>query len=185
MLGGVPNELLHFDPTDADKTRLTPGDWDRILGRDPAKFNFEGIDPHMIATVSPRPGVPAPSDTRGDNGSTSDPVGRDWKTGADDLQYACTFPLPVPRTCTVQDPSCDCGGGTKNPPLCGATAGQQLKAKAYPTLRELMVVRAVGEQGVAASICPITLTGDKQAPTYGYNPAVLAMVNRFRPYLAK
>ena len=64
VLGGVPNELLHCDPTDADKSRLTPGDWDRILGRDPAKFNFEGIDLHMIATVSPRPGVPAPSDTR-------------------------------------------------------------------------------------------------------------------------
>ncbi|HSO35675.1 MAG TPA: hypothetical protein VLT33_24270 [Labilithrix sp.] len=183
VIGGVPNSLLHFRPGDADGSRLTDDDWNTILGRDPGAFNFEGIDPHMIATTLPRPGIPSPSDVRGDNGSPTDPVGRDWKTGADDLQYACTFDLPVPRQCTAQDPSCDCAGPS-NPPLCGATAGKQIKAKAYPTSRELMVVRGLGDQGVASSLCPITLSGDKQSPEYGYNPAVASIIDRVRGSLA-
>jgi len=179
VVGGVPNDLLHFDPTDVEKSRITNDDWNKILGRDPDNFNFEGIDPHMVQSVAPRDGVPPPSDTRGDNGSKSDPVGRDWKTGDDDLQYACTFDLPTPRTCTAADPSCDCASA-KNPPLCGAAAGSQIKAKAYPTTREFKVVRALGEQGIIASLCPITLTGDKQGATYGYNPAVKSIIDRLK-----
>lgn len=97
VVGGVPNKLLHFTASDPERSRIRNADWNAILGRDPANFNYDGIDPHMIASVSPRPGVAPPSDTRGDNGNPSDPMGRDWKTGDDDLQYACTFDLPVPR----------------------------------------------------------------------------------------
>ena len=179
VVGGVPNKLLHFDANNPEKSRIVNDDWNAILGRDPVNFNYDGIDPHMIQSVSARAGVPQPSDTRGDNGDPADPVGRDWKTGDDDLQYACTFPLPTKRTCTAQDPSCDCAG-TKNPPLCGPTSGDQIKAKAYPTTREFMVVRALGDQGVIASLCPISLTVDKQDPTYGYNPAVKAIIDRLK-----
>jgi len=181
VVGGVPNQLLYKDINDPVGTRNNPPTWEKILGRDPANFDYSGIDEHMIQSVAPRPGLPAASDSRGDNGS--DPIhGREWKTGDDDLQYACTFDLPTARTCTAQDPSCDCAGA-KNPPLCGATAGQQTKAKAYPTTREFMVVRALREQGIIASLCPITLTGDKQAPTYGYNPAVQAIIDRLKDAL--
>ena len=184
VLGGVPNELLHFDPADKERSRMTADDWNAILGRDPANFDFAGIDPHMIASVSPRDGIPPASATRGDNGSAADPVGRDWQTGGDDLQFACTFSLPVPRNCVASDPSCDCGG-TKNPPLCGASGQQQIRAKAYPTLRELMVVRAMGDQGIAGSTCPISVTESKNSPLYGYNPATAAILDRLRQSLAK
>jgi hypothetical protein len=190
VVGGVPNNLLHFDPLDSDKSRIVNEDWNHILGRDPANFNYEGIDPHMIQSVAPRDGVPPSSDTRGDNGDPNDPVGRDWKTDADDLQYACTFTLPTARKCLASEASCDCAG-TKNPPLCGPASGDQVKAKAYPTTREFMVVRALGDQGVIASLCPITLAvkgttpaeqaADKAAnPIYGYNPAVKSIIDRLK-----
>jgi len=48
-----------------------------------------------------------------------------------------------------------------------------------------MVVRALGDRGVAASLCPITSRGDKSSPIYGYNPAVAAIIGRVKPSLAK
>ena len=57
--------------------------------------------------------------------------------------------LPTPRTCTAQDTSCDCADPSRNPPLCGATLGQQVRGKAYPTVRELRVVKELGERGIA------------------------------------
>ncbi len=176
VVGGVPNDLLHFDPTDADKRRITSEDWGKILGRDPARYDYAGIDPHMIQSKTARPGLPAASDVPGDNGP--DPVhGREWDTKGTDLQYACTFELETPRDCADGAESCDCGGAV-SPPLCAATAGRQVRAKAYPTVRELMAVRALGEQGVVASLCPITLKGDPQDPRYGYNPAVRSILDR-------
>ena len=181
VVGGVPNNLLHFDPASPENSRITNDDWNKILGRDPNRYNYDLLDPHMVESKTPRSNLPQgsePSSTRGMNGS--DPVhGREWDTGGNDLQYACTFELPQARTCTAMDPSCDCAD-TKNPPLCGATIGQQTRAKAYPTVREFMAVRALGDQGVIASLCPITLKGDKQAPEYGYNPAVKAIVDRLK-----
>ncbi len=180
VVGGVPWQLLPKVGSDERP------DWNKILGRDPLNFNFDGIDPHMIESVSPRAGLPGPSPTAGDNGPVPTPAnvfhGREWDTNGDDLQYACTFELPKDkqRTCTSSDPSCDCAG-TKNPPLCGQAKGSQIKAKAYPTLREFQVVRALGDNGVIASLCPIQLTGaDKTAADYGYNPAVIAIVNRLK-----
>lgn len=173
VVGGVPHQLLPGVGSDS------PPNWNQILGRDPANFNFDGIDPHMIQSISPRAGLPGPSATRGDNGTDAF-HGREYETSADDLQYACTFPLPTPKTCTAQDPSCDCAK-TANPPLCGAAQGQQVRAKAYPTIREFQVVRALGDNGIIASLCPIQLTSaDKTAADYGYNPAVIAIVNRLK-----
>ncbi|MDB4942675.1 MAG: hypothetical protein JWP97_2209 [Labilithrix sp.] len=183
VVGGVPNGLLHFDPNDPEKSRVKGDDWNAILGKDPAHFNYEGIDPHMIQSIVPRPGIPGPSATKGDNGSKTDPVGRDWDTANEDLQYACTFDLPTPKTgCTVNSGNCDCPSDKPgvNPPLCGPTAGTQVKAKAYPTVREFMVVRALGDQGIISSLCPISLTVPKTDPTYGYNPAVKSIIDRLK-----
>ena len=179
VVGGVPNDLLHFDPADPEKSRITNDDWVKILGQEPGRYNYTGLDPHMIESKGARPNLPAPSNTRGDDGT--DPThGREWDTGGNDLQYACTFELPVVKTCTNAETSCDCADPAKNPPLCGPTLGQQTRAKAYPTVREFMAVRALGDQGVIASLCPITLKGDKQNPSYGYNPAVKAIVDRLK-----
>jgi hypothetical protein len=184
VIGGVPGKLLHFDASDPAASRITADDWVKILGRDPAHYDYAGLDPHMIESKEPRRGLAAVSADRGDDGA--DPVhGREWDTGGNDLQYACTFALPAVRTCTNADASCDCADPTKNPPLCGATLGQQTRAKAYPTVRELMAVRALGDQGVVASICPTTLQGDRSSAMYGYNPAVKAIVDRVQGALAK
>ncbi len=183
VVGGVPNQLLHFDPTDPEKSRITEADWVKILGRDPVHYNYEGIDPHMLESKTARPGLAAPSDARGDNGS--DPIhGREWDTRGGDLQYACTFPLPVgpKRDCSSSE-TCDCATSKNtNPPLCGKVvdAPEQIRAKAYPTVREFLAVRALDKQGIIASLCPANLDGDKQNPTYGYNPAVKAIVDRLK-----
>lgn len=141
IIGGVPSSLVGPNPR-----------WNEILGANPAQYDLTGQDPHMTQSTAPRAGLPPPSATRGDNGS--DPAhGREWDTGGDDLQYACTFALPMPRTCTPQNVGCECAG-TTNPPLCGATAGEQLRAKAYPTIRELRVASELGDRGVAGSLCP-------------------------------
>ena len=63
----------------------------------------------------------------------------------------------------------------------------QVYAKAYPTIRELMLANMMGTQGVVSSLCPIHTTptagstGDD--PLYGYRPAVNVIVNRMAPAL--
>ncbi|MCL2725120.1 MAG: hypothetical protein FWD69_11850, partial [Polyangiaceae bacterium] len=187
VIGGVPNSLLPVDPTSSP----TADDWVKILGADPANFNYDGISPYMIQSTTPRAGVPAPtgSETFGNNGN--DPVvGRDYITNGTDLQYACTFDLPptTPNPCAdVNSLSCDCASTFFSPPvippLCSAQ-GVQTKAKAYPTIRPFQVVKALGNQGIIASLCPIQLT-DNTRLDYGYNPAVASIVNRLKNALTQ
>lgn len=166
VLGGVPNQLVGPSPN-----------WTAILGADPESFNYDGIDPHMIQSRTARPGLPAPSTVRGNNGS--DPInGREWDTGDNDLQFACTFDLPAPRTCTNADTSCDCAFPQNNPPLCGTTLGQQIKAKAYPTPRQLLVVKKLGDRGIAGSICPASASS-------GYEGTMSTLAARLAPRIVK
>ena len=179
LIGGVPWQLLSTttDPATAKlKDKLTSSDWTTILGSDPLNFKFDGADPHMIESMTARPSLP-PANTAG-NG-TDAIHGREYNTANSDLQYACTFNLPTPKNCGPTD-LCDCNSADKNPPLCNGTS--QIKAKAYPTIRELSLARALSasEQSVVASICPITLSGDQNSATYGYNPAAEAIVNRLK-----
>ncbi|MFO0740852.1 MAG: hypothetical protein U0270_33455 [Labilithrix sp.] len=196
VVGGVPNQLLHFNPDGDEKAaednRITADDWVKILGKDSEHFDYTGIDPHMIQSVKPREELVKtggdPDLPRGQNGD--DKVhGREWNTKKKDLQYACTFDLPPgkERQCAGNSDSCDCsddpsqaGKAAGNPPLC-ATDGSatQIKAKAYPTIREFQVVHALGDQGIISSLCPIQLT-DKDKPTYGYRPAVATIIERLK-----
>jgi hypothetical protein len=102
------------------------------------------------------------------------------------LQYACTFQLPTQKDCS--DPkftnACDCNANRKsNPPLCqSATSTVQVRGKAYPTIREFSVVRALGDQGIIASLCPRSL--DTNNPDFGYRPAVRAIIDRLKNALA-
>jgi hypothetical protein len=104
--------------------------------------------------------------------------GREWETAGNDLQYACTFALGAPRTCLASDPSCDCATATTNPPLCGAQLGQQLKAKAYPTSRELLVARSLGDRGIPGSIC-----ASPPAGMPGYSGMMKMVADRIAPQL--
>jgi hypothetical protein len=57
-----------------------------------------------------------------------------------------------------------------------------VKGKAYPTVNELIVAKAVGDQGVVASLCP--RTNDTNNPDYGYRPAVRSIISRLANALA-
>jgi hypothetical protein len=198
VIGGVPHQLLYppppgavtgYDPNNLDNNKITNEKWVTILGRDPGNYNYEGIDSHMIQSVTPRPGLTGAELPRGNNGT--DPMhGREWNPDKEDLQFACTFALPTSgqTTCTTSSTSCDCNPPTAvrpltNVPLCEGI-DKQVRAKAYPTPRELQVVRALGEQGIVASICPIDPI-DTTKPTYGYRPAVATIIDRLKNALTQ
>ena len=134
-----------------------------------------------------------------------------------DREYACIFKLvdsktgaPTPRQCdataTTADPtlkdSCDCtppqaasGSFSYNeiPSVCNAAnPTQQDFAKAYPTVRELLLARKLGQaggnEGIISSLCPIHVSDQSpdgmSDPLYGYRPAMNAIVNRLKQALS-
>jgi hypothetical protein len=170
--------------------------WDVILG-DPDTF-IEPLDPHMIESQKPRTGTDPITGTpmAGVNSppGTDKINGHEWDTGENtngDLQYACVFELPPPgKDCKTAGTSCDCPDGTDpnitstTNPLCDTTTiTQQVRAKGYPGLRELQVLKSVGPQGIVGSICPATLMGDTTAIEYGYNAAVQGIIDRLKAKL--
>lgn len=185
VIGGVPNKLL---PESGDASAV---DWTKVLGRDPARYDETGIDPHMIASTDARPGLPSASASD----DADDVHGREWTTGGSDLQFACTFDLyerkpdgsaaRVERACDAESKNaglCDCDG-TKDTPLCAASnKSVQIKGKAYPTRRELMVAKELGDHGIVASLCPKQLT-EPSKDDYGYRPAVKAITARLEQSL--
>jgi hypothetical protein len=209
-IGGVPYELLHFKPNDPQASALSDADWTKILGKDPLRYDYTGIDPHMIESSQPRTGTNVGIDVSGTGPlaatsatSTSDPVsGREWVTDQQiqpnghvlpvDREYACIFRLPAPRDCTQsynQSSFCDCPykpnllSHDQTPPVCDEnTPTMQVAAKAYPTIRELLLAKLLGSQGVVSSICPPHVTDNATGndPLYGYRPAVSALVERIR-----
>ena len=193
-IGGVPSRLLHFKPNDPGASLLTDADWTAILGKDTEHYDYSGIDPHMIESFAPRGTLPPPASA--DNADPDN--GREWVTNAGsgvDRQFACTFALPTAaqRDCTVaaNQQICDCPttAGTPHdqvPPLCDASTTRQIRAKAYPTVREILLARKLGTQGILSSICPIHVDkqGGEDDPLYGYRPAVSAIVDRLKNALA-
>jgi hypothetical protein len=194
-IGGVPHQLLQ-QPNGQPKDTLGTDDWKKILGNDPEHEDYTGADPHMIESFQPRAGVEAPSSPPA--GGNPDPVnGRDWVTDQGtshilpvDREYACMFQLDSARDCTnTADPSvvnsCDCPSTPtltyeQLPPICDpVTQTQQTGAKAYPTVRELLLAKLLGTQGIVSSICPIHVKKANDAdPLYGYRPAMKAIVDR-------
>jgi hypothetical protein len=185
-----PTELTYLTAeqlTEADR-------WITILG-DPEN-GVPAADPLMHESVAPRTGTnpitgaplvdPSSTDPRANpiNGHEYNPA-----QGAD-LQYACTFELPVPVDCATRPDgaACDCTGSAEalaavNSPLCNPVIGgpattRQHYAKAYPGLRHLEVLRGFGKNSIVASICPKVTTGELTDASYGYNPAVAAIIDR-------
>ncbi len=180
IIGGAPTDLVKFNADDS--TEAEKG-WQSLLGKDPEKYDFTGISPYMVQSKEPRSGL-AGDAPLGDNGDTTKPVGRDYQTYGHDLQYACTFPLPTPRDATEGS---DClttvGDKQLTPPLCDGN-GKQVRAKAYPTIREFRVAKGLGKQGIIASLCPEQLD-NPNAENYGYNPAVQKIVDRLKAALSQ
>src|SRR5262249_3608182 len=78
-------------------------------------------------------------------------------------------------------------GASKNPLCQNPTSGQfsnvQLRAKAYPGLRQLQVLKGLGDQAIVGSICPANTT-NMAAADFGYRPAISAIVSHFRSVLS-
>ncbi len=206
---GVPWQDIARDPSDLTKgfkgseELLMPDSngwttWDQILG-DPAAY-VPPKDPLMVESILPRSGTnPTTGDPTAPPGSPNqtNPINGHERTivGQDDLQYACVFPLlpGTERDCGPNsayesdgiDGACACALATNDDPLCEpnpldeAKPTLQVRAKAYPSLRELAVLRGAGSQGVVASVCPAQLA-DQTAADFGYRPAIGAILDRLK-----
>lgn len=205
---GVPWQDIARDKTDLKKgfkdanEMLAPVDgsnystWDVILG-DPAK-NVKPLDPLMIETFQKRL-MYGPNPITGDAlvdaaSPMQNPInGHEWTIANDDLQYACIFPLlpGTDRDCTNGNlTACDCTVKTNDNPLCVPDPNNmnsptlQTKAKGYPGLRELSVLRDLGTQGIVASVCPAQLSDQSETATdFGYRPAIGAIIDRLKTAL--
>ena len=189
-IAGLPYQLVQQDPTNPAspmKATLDDADYRKLLGADPLAYDFDGADVHMLESLEPRAGI-----------SAGDPIVLgDVETKGEFLERACTFPLATPLSpdgsyadvCTATS-----DGDLPNDPVC-ATDGShdELYAFATPGIREIALTRALGHQGVVASICPaITatvqettqsgaatiLTNESHEALFGYEPATMGLVNR-------
>jgi hypothetical protein len=169
--------------------------WSLVVGNPPRYHAESGAlptDPLMIESITPRSGVhPITGEPVAPPGSSQ------WANGIngheytvsqkDDLQYACIFPLIQPRNCAMTPVGCDCNDPGDDP-LCQGRDDQfgfiQYRAKAYPGIRHLEILRGAGPQGVVGSICPAQIT-NSQTVDFGYVPALRALVEAVEPVLAE
>jgi len=169
VIAGAPPDLLH--------PNMTKADWIAVVGKDPGAYDYTGIDPHMVQSIAPRPGLPPPSAP-----DDADPVhGREWDTRNNDLQYACTFALDTPRLCTASAVECNCAPNSPeaSSPLCDTSnPALQVRAKAYPGIRPLELARLLGDNAVASSICPPAPAGMPTEPVIAYRPAMKQLGDR-------
>ena len=159
--------------------------WNLILG-DPSNY-VPPQDPFMMEWIEPRQGT---NPVTGEIPQNANPInGHEYTISKrDDLQYACVFDLPEPRDCSEPyQGACDCTEPDNDNPLCQAddnSFGQiQYRAKAYPGLRELQVLKQIGNQAIVGSICPKQLTEPKSRD-FGYLAAFTALADAAAPRLA-
>ena len=172
VVGGIPWQLLTDAPTDLSaknpapfKESLSESDWTMLLGPKGGSRRFEGAHPLLRESIVSRGIAP--------DGAHD----REWNTRGADLQYACTFELPVAKNCQGKPDSCDCSSDTDSPLCDPANPRQQVRGKAYPTLSTLSVARSLGDRAVVASICPREVR-NKASEVYGYRPAMRALLGR-------
>jgi hypothetical protein len=205
---GVPWQDLATDATleasgsleylSADELRQK-GRWSWITG----DSTSPPADPLMRESPSPRTGahplLAALAPASADSPARANPAnGHEWRPDDNpnfalnngDLQFACIFPLSPSKQCATSTGGCDCKGAgqagyTQNNPLCqspdGSYGTEQHFAKGYPGLRHLAVLRDLGSNAVAASICP--KVSEVSSPDHGYNPAFAALARQMAPVL--
>jgi len=153
--------------------------WDRLAGGPDER------DPHLVASVSPRPGLLPPGSP------DEDPIHGRERTipKGDDLQYACTFPLPEPRDCALGGglPACDCVDSSNDDPVCAVDPSTglptlQVRAKAYPAGRHLELLRRLGARGAVGSICAARADALDQ-PDNAYVPTMGVLRDRLADLL--
>jgi hypothetical protein len=174
--------------------------WDDIVG-DPESY-VAPISPFMQELSTARSGV---DPITGLSTASGNAVNGGERTipgpPYGDIEYACTFLLPKSKDCSLPGvTSCDCCPPqsttcttpiSPDNPLCAPNPNDldpithaprmtlQIGAKAYPGIKNLAIVKGVGNQGIAASICPKQLD-DATRPDYGYRPAMQAILDRLK-----
>jgi hypothetical protein len=186
---------------------LSASRWAAILGDPFASPPVLPLDPFMVETPNDRTtlaGVPSahpvvPTEELV-QASSLDPRANaingheSVNVGNRDLQYACTFQLAAPIVCDAArfeaEGACDCYAEDQpfnralcQPPTGGAAGNTQYFGKAYPGLRELSVLKAIGAHGIVASTCP--KVSDTRSESYGYRPAMDALAGRVAKQLGR
>jgi hypothetical protein len=188
---GVPWQDLAEDPRDTTHLALKSADemqrdgtWNLVLTN--PMTGAPPRDPLMIETTAERSGVQpiigvplAPSSAKSPQ---ANPInGHETALGDAPVepQYACIFDLPTP-----EQGSADCtffSGSDRA--ICQADDGSygstQYRGKSYPGIRELEVLRGVGHNAIAASICARNLTDDGR-DDFGYRPVLTQVLDRLR-----
>jgi hypothetical protein len=152
---------------------------------------IESIDPRPLGAAHPL--VPEAAIAAPQQAARPNPInGREQAVDPGqrhDLQFSCIFPLAQPLPCTAENAaSCECNEDehVKASPLCeydqgSPQGGTQVYAKAYPSLRQLEVLRGVGQRGLVTSICPknTTSAGSEPGsdPNHGYHPVANAITD--------
>jgi hypothetical protein len=185
---GVPWQDLAKDPKSLASGFAPPSeiDWDLVLG-DPAN-GVAPTDPLMIESVAPRSGTNPRTATAlapPEAGAGANPINGHERfiSGNDELQYACIYPRPAPTVCNSGS-TCECQGSTlATNPLCQANDGSystvQRYAGARPGVRELQVVKGLGDRAAVGSVCA-SITAGADEPTFGYKPTVDAVLRALR-----
>ena len=130
--------------------------------------------------------------------STTPSIKGSWWTWSTRARSSSRHPETASDAATLADPTlvdaCNCQPPSPNtgsfspaqiPAVCNSTTPTlQDSAKAYPTVREILLAKLLGEvsganPGVVSSICPIHESelspGD---PLYGYRPAISSLIDR-------
>jgi hypothetical protein len=180
--------------------QLTKQDrWSLMLGEPQASPPVAPSDPFMVETtvdrselpsISAHPLLPSQQPVPADS---TDPQANAFNghegvdIGGRSLQYACIFPLPQPKLCDQAaldaDESCQCfesdlamNSALCQPPGGGAASTTQYYEGAFPGLRQLQVLRGLGDGAITASICPKVF--DEASADYGYRPAMALLAAR-------
>jgi len=187
---GVPWQDLAFNPNSLE-AGLKPSSelsWGLVLPNQ--KDGTPPLDPLMVESIDPRSGThPLTGDPLAPPTAKSaqeNPINGHERllSQRSDLQYACIYPLRTPKDCT-DIPDCECTDEVDTNPVCQAPDGSYSKiqrfARANPGARELAVLKGIGVQGVVASICADEVSeNEKDKPTFGYKPAVSALLRAIR-----
>lgn len=184
---GVPWQDIARDPKDLSRGYKTwgqmagDGTWNWLLGD--RESGTGPVDPLMRESVDARigfhPVTGEPTDLTDASPLGNSINGHERDTHGEDLQYACIFNLPEPSSC-AGDPRCECAESNASNPLCDPNVPNSLvRAKAYPSPRQLGVLRDLKGQGIVASVCPQQVV-DRAMENYGYRAAIGALVDQLK-----
>lgn len=184
---GVPWQNIARDPQDLSRGYKTWGEmagdqtWNWLLGN--SATGEPPVDPLMRESTDVRVGIHPvtgePTDITPESPRGNSINGHERDTKGEDLQYACIFDLPEPSSCG-SDSQCECADSNTSNPLCDPNVPKAfVRAKAYPSTRQLGVLRGLEGQGIVASVCPQQVT-DREKENYGYRAAIGALVDQLK-----